>query len=91
MSALLVRRRHQLARIDAEQRLERIADKMTERFGAVCTKSGAVITVEHRDVNGTITIADTEVVIEARLGGALGLFKRRVESEIERILDRELG
>jgi putative polyhydroxyalkanoate system protein len=91
MSTLRVRRSHTLERAEAEHRLERIAAKMTERFGAVCTKSGSVITVRHRDVDGTITVTESDVVIDASLGGALRLFKRRVESEIERILERELG
>jgi hypothetical protein len=37
-----------------------------------------------------VTLLDSEVVVDARLGGALRLFRRRAEREIERILDREL-
>ncbi len=90
MSDLLIRRRHALGMTELQQRVGQIADKMTARFGAQCVRHGDVIRIEHRDVKGTITMTLSEVVIEARLGFALKLFKARAEQEITRILEREL-
>jgi putative polyhydroxyalkanoate system protein len=90
VSRLTIRRPHSLERAEAERRLDQIASKMTERFGAVCRREGNVITVEHREVRGTITIEDEAVVIDAKLGLGLSLFRSRAEQEITRILEREL-
>jgi putative polyhydroxyalkanoate system protein len=90
MSALCLRRPHRLANAELRARVDRIADKLTQRFGAACRWQGNSLCIEHASVTGTVTLLDSEVVVDARLGGALRLFRRRAEREIERILDREL-
>ena len=91
MSRLSIRRVHSLAPADAHARVARAARKLTERFGATCRWDGEVLSIEHPGVHGTVTLLPTEVAVEAELGGVLGLFRRRAEAEITRILDRELG
>ncbi len=46
--------------------------------------------MRHSSLTGRVSIRKTEVVVEGRLGFALGLFRDRVEEEIARILDEEL-
>ena len=91
MSALQLRRSHALAPAEAEARVARVAGQLTQRFGAACRWQGNVLTIEHASLSGTITLLASEILVEARLGLALGVFRRRAEQEIARILDRELA
>ena len=91
MSRLSIRRSHSLSPSDAHARVARAAQKLTERFGATCQWHGEVLSIEHPSVRGAVTLLSAEIVVEAELGGPLALFRRRAESEIARILDRELG
>jgi putative polyhydroxyalkanoate system protein len=91
VSRLSIRRVHSLSPGEARARVARAAQKLTERFGATCRWNGEVLSIEHPSVHGSVTLLPTEIAVEAELGGALGLFRRRAESEITRILDRELG
>jgi putative polyhydroxyalkanoate system protein len=74
-----------------QARVAHVALKLSERFGVACRWDGEVLRIEHASVNGSVTISDREVVVEARLGLALSLFRGRAEQEITQILDRELG
>jgi putative polyhydroxyalkanoate system protein len=80
-----------LSHADVQARVARVADKLSERFGAACRWEGDVLRIEHASVNGTVAVTDKEVIVDARLGLALSLFRGRAEQEITRILDRELG
>ncbi len=86
MSQLTIRRPHALSRPEAQRRVARAADKLVERFGAVCRWDGELLRIEHSSVNGTVRIAADEIVVDARLGAALSLFRGRAEREIARIL-----
>jgi putative polyhydroxyalkanoate system protein len=90
MSDLSIRRPHRLADAELRARVDRIADKLSQRFGAACRWQGNVLCVEHASVTGTVTLLESEIVVDARLGLAARLFRHRAEREIARILDREL-
>ena len=90
MSHLSIRRPHALGHAEAHRRISRVADKLAERFGADCLWEGDVLRIRHPNVNGTVRIAHDEIIVDARLGFALSLFRGRAEEEITRILDREL-
>jgi putative polyhydroxyalkanoate system protein len=91
VSQLVIRRLHSLPHADVQARVAHVAHKVSERFGAACRWDGDVLWIEHASVNGTVTISDREVVVDARLGLAFSLFRGRAEQEIARLLDRELG
>jgi putative polyhydroxyalkanoate system protein len=91
VSQLVIRRLHSLPHADVQARVARIAAKLSDRFGVACRWDGDALRLEHASVKGTVTISDREVVVEARLGLALSLFRGRAEQEIMRMLDRELG
>ena len=91
MSIISIRRSHRLAPDTARERVSRVADRLGERFGARCHWEGDVLRIEHDSVNGHIALAPGEVVVEARLGLALRFVRAKVESEVTRLLDRELG
>lgn len=91
MSAIAIRRNHALAPEEARQRVQHLADRIAERFGAACRWDGDALLIEHGSVNGSVTLNPGEIVVAARLGLGLGLFRRRIEDEISRILDKELS
>ena len=91
MSAISIRRSHSLAQDAARERVGHVADRLAERFGARCRWEGDVLKIEHDSVNGHIALEPGEVVVQARLGLALGFFRTTIEGEITRLLDRELG
>lgn len=91
MSHLQIRRSHALKHVEAHRRVSHMAEKLTERYGVACRWEGDVLALEHANVNGTVTVRKTEIVIDARLGFALSMFRGRVEQEITRILERELA
>ena len=91
MSALRVSRPHALAPEVLRARVERAADAISARFGADCTWDGDVLRIAHASVTGSVTLGPKAVDVEAELGFPLAMFKGRAKSEIERILDKELG
>jgi putative polyhydroxyalkanoate system protein len=91
MSRLSIRRPHGLKHSEAHRRMSHVADRLAERFGATCTWEGDVLRIEHPNVNGTVRVGRDEIVVDARLGFALALFRGRAEREIAQILDRELA
>lgn len=91
MSHLKIRRRHSLKHADAHRRISAVAVKLGERFGASCHWEGNVLRIEHANVNGTVTVKKSEIIVDARLGFILSMFHGRAEAEITRILDQELA
>ena len=91
MAAVQIRRNHALTPTAARERVGRVADRLAERFGATCRWEQDVLRIEHDSVRGHIALEPTVIVVEAKLGFALSLFRTQLESEIHRILDRELG
>ncbi len=91
MSHLALRRPHVLKHAEARRRVTHAAEKLSERFGADCQWEGDVLRITHPNVHGTVHVLHDEIVVDARLGFALALFRGRVEAEITRIIDRELA
>jgi putative polyhydroxyalkanoate system protein len=91
VSRIVIRRAHQLTPAAARARVDQVAAKLAERFGARCRWDGDQLRIEHDGVNGHIALEPGEIVVEARLGLALRLFRGTLESEITRLLDREVG
>ena len=91
MGRLAIRRPHALSHAEARLRVSRVADRLSERFGAACRWDGDCLLIEHPNVNGSVRVGPEEIAVEATLGFPLALFHGRAEAEIARILDRELG
>ncbi len=89
MSRIHLRRSHELSRRAARQRVARMADALSEKFGADCRWDGDRLSIEHPNVRGSVCVEDDEVVVEATLGFLLAMFRDRVDEELVRILDRE--
>ena len=82
-------RPHHPTRRGGRQRVERMSRALASKFGAECRWQGDVLAIEHPNVNGTISIAGEEIVVEAKLGFLLAMFRDRVDEELVRVLDAE--
>ena len=89
MSRIHLRREHDLTPKAARSKVERIAEALAKKFDAECTWKGDVLSVEHPSVNGKVTVGRNDVVVEARLGFLVAMFRDRIDEELVRILDRE--
>ena len=74
MSKIKIERAHSLSLTTATERANRIGTELREEFGLQADwKSKTVAYVSGKGINGTMTITDSKVVIELRLGFALKL------------------
>jgi putative polyhydroxyalkanoate system protein len=89
MSRIHLRRSHELTAKAARVRVNRMAKALGKKFDAECSWQGEVLSIEHPNVTGTVTIGKDEIVVEAALGFLLALFRDRVDEELVRILDAE--
>jgi putative polyhydroxyalkanoate system protein len=89
VSRIHLRRAHELTREAARRKVERIAEALAKRFDAACEWKGDVLSISHPSVNGEIVVGPDEVIVEAKLGFVLAMFRDRIDEEIVRILDKE--
>ena len=89
MSKIHLRREHHLTPEAARTKVERVAEVLARKFDAECAWKGDVLSVDHPSVNGKVTLGQNEVVVEAKLGFLLGMFRDRIDDELVRILDKE--
>jgi len=90
MSRVTIRHTHALSPKAARERLTRIAERLAETYDADWEWRGDEIAVEHSSVTGRVRVAGKEIIIDARLGFLLSMFRDQVEREVTRILDEEL-
>jgi putative polyhydroxyalkanoate system protein len=89
MSRIHLRREHDLTPKAARKKVERVAEVLARRFDAECLWNGDVLSVNHPSVNGKVTVGKNDVVVEAKLGLLVAMFRDRIDAELVRILDKE--
>lgn len=89
MSRIQLRRSHDLSAAAARKRVDRMAAALGRKFDAECAWDGDVLSIDHPNVSGTVTIRRKEIILDARLGFLLAMFRDRVDAEIADILDKE--
>jgi len=89
MSRIHLRREHDLTPKAARKKVERVAEVLASRFDAECQWNGDVLSVNHPSVNGKVTVGKNDVVVEAKLGLLVAMFRDRIDAELVRILDKE--
>lgn len=89
MSRIHLRGNHDLTLMAARRKVERVAEALAKRFDAACRWKGDVMSIEHPGVTGSVVVGADEIVVEAKLGFMLAMFRDRVDEELVRILDRE--
>jgi putative polyhydroxyalkanoate system protein len=89
VSRIHLRREHDLTPNAARKKVERVADVLAKRFDAACEWEGDVLSIKHPSVSGRVTVGKDDVVVEAKLGFMLAMFRDRIDEELVRILDKE--
>ena len=89
MSKIHLRREHDLTPNAARRKVERVAEVLAKKFDAACTWYVDVLSDDHPSVNGKVMLGKNDVVVEARLGFLVSMFRDRIDAELVRILDRE--
>lgn len=91
MPSIDIRRRHDKPMKEAKAAVERVAEKIADKFSVECGWNGDTLEFARSGVNGEITLAKGEVRIVANLGFMLMMLKGPIESEIHKYLEREFG
>lgn len=89
MSKIHLRREHDLTPKAARKKVERVAEVLAKKFDAECAWKGDVLSVIHPSVNGKVTVGKNDVVVEAKLGFLVAIFRDRIDEELVNILDKE--
>jgi putative polyhydroxyalkanoate system protein len=91
MSYIDMRARHEMSREDAQAAADELASDLADKFEIDYGWEGDHIHFERVGVNGTITVRDRELRIQARLGLMLMFLKPQIENEISRYLREHFG
>ncbi|TBR39568.1 MULTISPECIES: polyhydroxyalkanoic acid system family protein [Dyella] len=87
MPKIDIRRPHQLSVAEARAVVDKVADRMREKFGMDGTWNGDVLSFSRPGVNGSIAVEPAQIQVHAELGMMLAPLKGMVEQEIRRKLD----
>lgn len=76
---------------EARASVDRVADKIAERFQVGCAWNGDTLEFQRSGVTGEIRVAKEDVRVIVNLGFLLTALKGPIESEIHRVLEREFA
>lgn len=82
---------HALTLEQARAAVQRVADKLVERFGVDCRWDGDALDFQREGVDGRIALGAGDVRVTARLGFLLSAMQGPIEAEIRRVLARHFG
>jgi putative polyhydroxyalkanoate system protein len=91
MPSIDIHRRHDKSMKEAKAAVERVAEKIAQKFDVECGWEGNSLAFERSGVNGTISLAKGEVRVVVNLGFLLMALRGPIETEILKVLDREFG
>ncbi|MBB5208631.1 polyhydroxyalkanoic acid system family protein [Chiayiivirga flava] len=91
MPSIDIVQRHNKSMKDAKASVDRVAEKIGERFQVACGWKGNTLEFTRSGVNGEIRLAKDEVRVVVNLGFLLSALKGPIESEIHRVLEREFA
>ncbi len=91
MPSIDITQPHDKSKKDARAAVDRVAEKIGERFQVSCGWEGDVLQFNRSGVHGEITLGKNDVRIVVNLGFLLSALKGPIESEIHRVLEREFA
>jgi putative polyhydroxyalkanoate system protein len=89
MPSIDIHRSHGKSMKEAKAAVERVAERISEKFDVECGWNGNTLEFSRSGVNGSIALLKGEVRVVANLGFLLMALKGPIESEIHRYLDKE--
>lgn len=88
MAEIHLRRKHTIGIRKAKVAAQKVADDLAQEFGMESAWDGDVLRFSRHGVDGALTVAKDEVVLNAKLGLVLSAFKTRIERHINDNFDR---
>lgn len=89
MADIDIRRDHALPVKEAKIRVERIAERIAERFDVEYGWKGNTLRFLRSGVEGQIAVSASEVHVVVRLGFLLFALRPSIEREIDRVIDEQ--
>jgi putative polyhydroxyalkanoate system protein len=81
---------HHLTKESAKQKLDSVAQQLTNRLGATCHWQGDRLVFDRSGANGSIDVSDKDVTVDVDLGMMLTPFKSEIEKQIKQQLQQSL-
>jgi putative polyhydroxyalkanoate system protein len=91
MAKIDIRRPHSKTVAEARAVVERVADRMREKFGTEGAWDGDTLTFQRSGVKGAIAVSPSDVHVTAELGMLLSPLKGTIEEEIRKKLDEQFA
>ncbi len=91
MPSIEVRRQHGKPLKEARKAVERVAEKIAERFDVDYRWSGNTLHFKRSGVDGCIELSKDEVCVSANLGFLLSALRGPIEREIHKQIEKEFG
>jgi putative polyhydroxyalkanoate system protein len=81
---------HNLGAATARQRVEEVATQIKNRFGVTYNWSGNDLRFNRSGINGTISVEDKAVTVDAEIGMMLTPFKGEIEKQLRQFMEEKL-
>jgi putative polyhydroxyalkanoate system protein len=91
MAKIDIRRPHGKTVAEARAVVERVAERMREKFGTEGSWEGDTLTFQRSGVKGAIAVSPSDVHVTAELGMLLSPLKGTIEEEIRKKLDEQFA
>ena len=88
MAEIHMRRKHSIGVRKAKVAAQKVADDLAEEFGIESEWDSHVLRFSRHGVDGALTVAKDEVVLTAKLGFVLTVFKTKIEDHINDRFDK---
>ena len=87
MSAINIRREHDLGVEEAKRRVDMVADDIGGKFNLTSRWEGDYLRVRGTGVNGRVVVAESSVEVHVETGLAMMMFRETIRSAIENSID----
>ena len=91
MPSIDITQPHSKPKKEARAAVDRVAEKIGERFQVECGWNGDTLAFNRSGVTGEIILGPKDVRVVVNLGFLLSALKGPIESEIHRVLEREFA
>lgn len=88
MSDVHARKEHNLSLDEAKQTAQKLAEQLEKEFQLQSTWQGNTLNFTRSGVKGKLDVTDKDVSIDISLGFMLKAFKGKIQSEIDKNLDK---
>jgi len=91
MASIDIHHAHDLSKKDARAAVERVAEKMSQKFGIKHAWNGDQLDFSGSGAKGRVSLGNKEAHLTLTLGFPVSMFRNSIETAIHEYLDREFG